>query len=52
MPKNRTEVFRKPIFGLLLELLLVIDDIVSYERLRIDHSCSLLENNIRFFTEN
>ncbi len=52
MPKNRAEVFRKPIFGLLLELLLVIDDIVSYERLRIDHSCSLLESNIRFFTEN
>jgi hypothetical protein len=52
MPENRTKVFRKPIFGLLLELLLVIDDIVSYEGPRIDHPCSLLECNIRFLAEN
>ena len=52
MPKNRAEVFRKPIFGLLLELFLVIGDVVSDERLQIDHPCCLFEIKIRFFTEN
>lgn len=51
MPKKRSEIFRKPIFRLLLELLPMIEDIISDKRLRIDHPRRLLEPQINTLTQ-
>lgn len=52
MPKNRAKVLRKAILRLLLELLPMVNDVISDEGLRVDHSYRLLKSNMRTFTQN